>query len=114
MDSESDLPVLEEHLKDEDSLENQNYLQFCKEKFRHIIQSNSNIPDVYDFNQMEAPKKIEDKNANLNQNIKEEPRDVGSNLNLDEEAVNRSTETGISIIFNAFDPPKSALPINQV
>ena len=32
---------------------------------------------------MEAPKKIEDKNANLNQNIKEEPRGVGSNLNLD-------------------------------
>jgi len=38
----------------------------------------------------------------------------GSNLNLDEEAVNRSTETGISIIFNAFDPPKTTLPIKQV
>ena len=43
-----------------------------------------------------------------------DPRVGGSNLNLDEEAVNRSTETGISIIFNAFDPPKAALPINQV
>ena len=83
MDPESDLPILEEDIKDEDSLENQNYLQFCKENFRHIIQSNSNIPVVYDFNQMEAPQKIEGKNANLNQNIKEEPRDVGSNLNLD-------------------------------
>ena len=38
----------------------------------------------------------------------------GSNENLDVQTVNRSTETGISIIFNAFDPPKSTLPINQV
>ena len=36
MDPESDLPVLEEDIKDEDSLENQNDLQFCKEKFRQI------------------------------------------------------------------------------
>ena len=43
-----------------------------------------------------------------------DPRVEGSNLNLDEEAVNRSTETGISIIFNAFDPPKTTLPIKQV
>ena len=38
----------------------------------------------------------------------------GSNLNLDVQTVNRNAETGISIIFNAFDPPKTAFPINQV
>ena len=38
----------------------------------------------------------------------------GSNLNLDVQTENISTDTGISIIFNAFDPPKAGLPINQV
>jgi hypothetical protein len=31
----------------------------------------------------------------------------GSNLNQDVQTVNRNAETGISIIFNAFDPPKT-------
>ena len=32
-------------------------------------------------------------------------RSEGSNLNQDVQTVNRNAETGISIIFNAFDPP---------
>ena len=80
MDPESVLPLMEVDIKDENSFENQNGLQFCSEN--QSIQSSSNIADVYDFSQIEVPKKNEDINTPLNPNIKEEPRDVGTILNL--------------------------------
>ena len=80
MDPESVLPVMEVDIKDENSFENQNGLQFCSEN--QSIQSSSNIADLYDFSQMEVPKNIEDTNTPLNPNIKEEPRDIGTILNL--------------------------------
>ena len=79
MDPESVLPLMEVDIKDENSFENQNGLQFCSEN--QSIQSSSNIADVYDFSQIEVPKKNEDINTPLNPNIKEEPRDVGTILN---------------------------------
>ena len=96
MDPESVLPVIEVDIKDENSFENQNGLQYCSEN-----QISSNIADFYDFSQMEVPPKNEDTNTSMNQNIKEEPKDVGSTSNLDRPSVSSKTKANNNVGFNA-------------
>mgnify|MGYP006864101530 CR=1 FL=1 len=98
MDPESVLPVMEVDIKDENSFENQNDLQFCGEN--QIIQSSSNIADIYDFSQLEVPKKNEDINTPLNPNIKEEPRDVGTILNLGEPTISSKSNADTDVDFD--------------
>ena len=98
MDPESVLPVMEVNIKDENSFENQNDLQSCSEN--QIIQSSSNTADFYDFIHMEVPKKIEVTNAPLNQNIKEEPREVGTTSNLGGPSISSKSKVVTDVDFN--------------
>ena len=98
MDPESVLPVMEVDIKDENSFENQNDILSCSDN--QIIQSSSDTADFYDFSQMVSLKKIEDTNTSLNQNIKEEPREVGTTSNLGGTSMSSKSKVVTDVDFN--------------